>query len=332
LLSPSRSGRLGEMGSKTSGSERDEVISVLFLALLFVVVLAGREMGRIYSDYQEVSQLAVVFQLGEEEIAGYLMEVLTGASSELEVGVALTLPSLRNVEGIVTQLPDYARRWLISVTLSPIVVRQPEVSDIEVALWVEGEALQSERFGFEREEIPYISLLDRSVTLIVEDVESFKGAVTEGAERYGGEVEVRFTGRALVHLLFLKTWLPFSTTRYPLVRVPHVEYLSSGWTDTDGRPITSLEADGTALVQFRTSNPTRVHSIHENVTAAVYREGSEEPVYTTWKIASVAPSTTATYVFQFTPEEPGAYRYSLEVADGFELPADESPSLLVEGG
>ncbi len=315
-----------------TGVEGDDIISILFLALLFVAVLAGREIGGIYSSYEEMSQLAVVFQLGEEEIAGYVRDVLRGASSELQVGVALTLPSSRNVEGMVTQLPDYAHRWFISVTLSPIVVRQPEVSDVEVTLWVEGEALQTERFGFEREKVPYIALLDRSVTLVVEDVEGLRRAVGAAAEMYGGEVEIRFTGHALVHLLFLEAWLPFSTTRYPLVKIPHVEYISSRWSDTDGGPIAGLQAGRTAYVQFTTSNPTRVHSIHENVTVAIYREGAEGLVYSASKIASVAPGTSATYVFQFTPKEPGAYYYSLIALDGFELQADASPRLLVEGG
>jgi len=312
--------------------EGDDIISILFLALLFVAVLAGREIGGIYSSYEEMSQLAVVFQLGEEEIAGYVRDVLQGASSELQVGVALTLPSSRNVEGVVTRLPDYARRWFISVTLSPIVVIQPEVSDVEVTLLVEGEALQTERFGFEREKVPYIALLDRSVTFVVEDVDRFREAVETAAEMYGGEVEIRFTGHALVHLLFLDTWLPFTTTRYPLVRIPHVEYISSRWTDTDGRQIASQQVGRTAHVQFATSNPTRIHSIHENVTVAIYREGAEGPVYSASKTASVAPGTSATYVFQFTPEEPGAYYYALKALDGFELRADASPRLLVEGG
>ncbi len=321
-----------EKGRGGAGVEADDIVSVLFLALLFVAVLVGREIGGIYSSYEEMSQLAVVFQLGEEEIAGFVRDVLRGTSSELEVGVALTLPSSRNVEGVVTRIPDYARRWFISVTLSPIVVKQPEVSDIEVTLWVEGEALQTECFGFEREKVPYIALLDRSVTLVVEDVEGFSGAVGMAAEMYGGEVEIRFTGHALVHLLFLETWLPFSTTRYPLVRIPHVEYISSRWTDTDGVSIAGLQVGKTAYVQFTTSNPTRVHSIHENVTVAIFREGVEGLAYSASKIASVAPGTSATYVFQFTPEETGVYYYSLKAIDGFELRVDASPRLLVEGG
>jgi len=54
-------------------------------------------------------------------------------------------------------------------------------------------------------------------------------------------------------------------------------------------------------------------------------------VYRAWKVTPVAPSSTATYFFQFTPEAPGVYYYSLEAADGFKLAADASPRLLVEG-
>jgi len=170
------------------------------------------------------------------------------------------------------------------------------------------------------------------VTLVIEDMRRFSEAVTEASEEYGGEVKLMFTGRALVHLLFLNVWLPFQTTRYPLVKVPHVEYMSSRWTGLDGSPVTRLEAGITTYVEFRASNPTRVHSIHENVTVSIYRQGAEGPAHTAWKIASVAPGTTATYVFQFTPEEPGVYFYSLEAVDGFRRAEGKSPSLVVEGG
>lgn len=314
------------------GFERDEIISLLFMALLFIAVLTGREIGSIYSTYQEISHLAVFFHLEEEEMAGYVRDVLRGEASDLEVGIALTLPSARGAEGVVTQLPDYARRWFISVVLSPIVVRQPEVSDAEVTLWIEGEALQTDRFVFEREKVPYITLLDRSMTLRIDDEGRFKEAVWEASDRYGGEVKLTFTGQALVHILYLKAWLPFSTTRYPLMKVPHVEYISSSWTDTDGRPMNTLMAGMTTYIKFKTSNPTRVHSIHENVTIAIYRQGSDGPIHTAWKIASVAPSTTATYVFQFTPDEPGVYYYSLEAVDGFRQVEGDSPRLRVERG
>ncbi len=319
------SGRVG-------GVKRDEVISVFFMALLFIAVLAGREIGSIYSGYQEVSQLAIVFHLDEEEMARYIRDVLRGEDSDLKVGVALTLPSAGGAEGVVTQLPDYARRWFISVVLSPIVVRQPEVSDVEVTLWVEGEFLQTDHFVFEREKVPYITLLDRSVTLRIEDEGRFKESVWEASDKYGGEVKLTFTGQALVHILYLKAWRPFSTTCYPLVKVPHVEYISSRWTDTDGRPMTTLRAGTTTYIEFKTSNPTRVHSIHENVTVNIYRQGSDGPIHTAWKIASVAPCTTATYVFQFTPDEPGVYYYYLKAVDGFRQVEGDSPRLRVERG
>jgi hypothetical protein len=319
------------MAKRRNGrGEQGELISVLLIVLLFFAVLMGRELGDIYSSFGEISQLSVLFQVGEEELASYVRDVLRGEASDLEVGLALTLPSVRNVEGVVTQMPDYVRKWMISIYLSPIVVRQPEVSDVEVRLLVEGEVIHTQRFSFEREKVPYITLLDRMMVLHIEDVDRFREAVRVAAERYSGEVELTFTGQALAHFLFLKDWLPFSTTRYPLVKVPHVEYISSKWTDTEGNHITTREVESGAFIQFQISNPTRVHSIRENVTVTIYRGGLEEPVHTSWKEAAVAPGTTATYVFPFTPEEPGDYFYSLEASDAFSLDADASPHLKAE--
>ncbi|MCW3979511.1 MAG: hypothetical protein NWF12_07160, partial [Candidatus Bathyarchaeota archaeon] len=99
-----------------------------------------------------------------------------------------------------------------------------------------------------------------------------------------------------------------------------------------GRPLTRYQTGRTVYVEFKTGNPTRVHSIHENVTVSIYREGAGEAVYTSWKIASVAPGSEATYIFQFAPEEPGVYYYALEAVDGFELAEDASPRLTVDVG
>jgi hypothetical protein len=315
---------------KKGKTERDDLVSLLFLALLFFVLLVGREFGSIYSGYGEISRLSVLFQMDEDELADYMEGVLGGEEPVLDVGIALTLPSVRNVEGIVTEMPDYTRKWMIGVAVSPIIVRQPEISDVEIRLLVEGEEVHFQRFLCEKEKVPYISLLERSFSLNIEDVEVFREAVREASDLHGGEVEVTFTGRALLHVLFLQDWLPFSTTRYPLVRIPHVELESSWWVDSEGRTKIQTQTGQTIFIQFRIANPTRVHSISKNVTVTVNKQGSEEPIYTSWKFAPVAPGTTATYIFQFTPEEPGVYRYSLEAEDGLRLDKTDSPSLQVD--
>lgn len=311
--------------------ERDELVSVLFMVLLFVSVLAGREIGGIYSSYGEVSELMVVFHLSEEEVAGYVRDVLRGEPSELTVGMALTLPSTRRTE-VVTQLPDYARRWFISVSVSPIVVHQPEVSDIEISLIAEGETLQTSLFRFEKEKVPYLNLIDRNVTLSVEDVDRLREVVVDASDTYSGEVKLTLSGRALIHLLFLEAWLPFSTTHHILVRIPHVDYISSGWVDLERKHLTDAEVGREVMIQFKMYNPTRVHSIYENVTVRVYREGFPEPVHEESKEAAVAPSTEAFYFFRLALDEPGVYQYSLEAEDGFILSLEDSLRLRVSEG
>jgi len=308
--------------------ERDELVSALILALFFFMVLAGRELGDIYSSYKEVSQLSIVFHVKEEELAGFVREVLAGGDADLEVGLAFSLTGARSIEGLVPQVPDYVRRWFISVTLSPILVKQAEVSEVEVQVWVEGELMLEESFPFEAEGVPYARLLGRNLSLAIEDAERFRRVVREASERYGGEVEFRFTGLALVHVRFLKVWLPFFTERYPLVRAPHLGLLSSNWTDADGLPVTRVSVGRDTYVSVHLRNPTRVHSIWEDVNVTIYRAGSAEPVLTRIKEAGVAPGTTATYVFPFSPEEHGVYRYTLEAPGGLRL--DESSRLRVD--
>ena len=321
------------VGGRRPGEKlQDGLIGILKIALIFFALLVGRELGNIYNNYHEVSQLSIFFDVEEEEIAGFVREVLAGGYTDLEVGLAFTLPLARSVEETVTRVPDYVRRWFISVTLSAVVVQQPEVSEVEVQLWVEGEPMLRETFPFEREKVPYMRLLERTLALHIEDDEKFRSVVHEASERYGGEVEFRFTGHALAHVQFLKVWLPFSTTCYPLVRVPHLDYVSSSWTEAGGHPIHRRSVGEGASVSVHFKNPTRVHSIWENVTVAIYRVGSEEPVLRAVKEVGVAPGTTATYFFPFSLDEPGVYCYAVEAPGGLNVGWEESQRLIVEEG
>ena len=297
--------------------ERDELINVLIVAIFFFVMLAGREVGNIYSDFHEVSQLSIIFDVKEEELARFVREVLTGGDADLEIGLIISLPSARSIEGHVTTTPDYVRRWFISVTLSPILVRPPEVSEVEVQLWVEDELMLSESFPFEREKVPYLRLLGRSINITIEDSEKFRRVIQKSSEQYGGEVEFKFTGRVLTHVVFLEEWLPFFTMRYPLVRAPHLEFLSSNWTDTSGQSKGRMSVGSDAFISVHLRNPTRVHSIWENVSVAIYHEGSDEPFFTFQKEVGVAPGTEGTYIFPVSFEDPGVYRYALEAPEGF---------------
>ena len=46
------------------------------------------------------------------------------------------------------------------------------------------------------------------------------------------------------------------------------------------------------------------------------------------KTTTAAAGTVSTYIFNFTPSQPGVYYYTLEAA-GISLPADVSPRLVV---
>jgi len=312
------------------GELRDDLVTIIQIALLFFALLAGRELGNIYSAYGEVSRLSIACAVDEQVLADFLMKARAGGDVELPVGIMLTLPSFSNMQGPVTQTPDYVRRWLISVALSPVVVQQPDVSTVEAQLWAEGVPVTNKTFPFDREKVSYISLLNRTMALHIDDKIRFLEIVQEASEKYGGEVELRLTGRVLAHVAFLDVWLPFSTTRYPLVRAPHADYLSSGWTDVDGHDTSRMRVGEMAYISVSLRNPTRVHSIWDNVTATIYNVGSGEPVLTMNKTTGVAASTDATYVFPFIPKEPGVYFYSLEAAGGFRLDSDISQRLDVE--
>ncbi|MBN2335948.1 hypothetical protein JXL21_10360 [Candidatus Bathyarchaeota archaeon] len=316
------------MGAKSKPFKRDEIIGALTLVMLFFSVMAGREVGNFYASYDEMKSLKVLFKVTEEEMSGYLRDVLQGGSPELGFGLTITLPAVETETKLVTETPDYVRRWLISVTLSPVVVRQPSVSDVEFELLVEDETIVSETFTFPKQKVPYLGLVDRGIELSIGDVPQLRSRISEAVGEYSGEVKVEVRGRVRAHLWFLETWLPFSTTRYPLVDAPHIVYDSSEWRSFEGVSIASHETGQPTMVSARFRNPTRVHSLTENVTCTILRDGNLADMVT--KEVRLAPGTDGVYVFLYTPPEPGDYSYRL-TAGSMALTASDTPVLRVEG-
>jgi hypothetical protein len=310
---------------------REDLISVLQLGLIVAAVLVGREVGNLYSSFDEVSSLKIMLNVEEETLSDYLRSTLAGSGGDLRLSLAITLPGFNgSLQAPVTKMPDYVRRWLITVTLSPVTVLQPEISDVEVQLRVEGETVQKWTYTFPREKISYLKFLNRDASLRADDAERLRELIQEAAGLHGGEVEVTMTGRVKTHLLWFETWLPFLMIRYPLVAVPHLRYISSQWRDLNGAPVTSLNSGASGHVAVRLENPTRIHSIRDNVTCAFYKEGQLEPVLTITKEVGVAAATEATYTFPFTFDEPGTYRYALSVENGLSLDQNNSTRLSVE--
>lgn len=314
---------LGQLSGEGEGDTR----TIMYIIILFVAVLVGRELGNLYNMHQEVSRLSVYLEVEEGEAARYLRSILNGSDPELKVGLGLSTPFASIVGGPVTQTPEYVRRWLISVILSPITVHQPEISDIEVNLYLEGSLVAGGYFRFGREKVSSIRLLERRILLSVKDEATFRGLILEASERYGGEVEVKIVGRALVHIAFLNAWLPFSTTCYPLIRIPHLNYIYSGWMDLGGREVESLEVGEPCYIAVTLYNPARFHTIWENLTARVYRVGEVEPIATIEKMVGVAAETKATYFLPFIPTREGVYRYLLEAPGGFSIGSEKTPPL-----
>ena len=320
------------MGDKEKAITREEFIGLIQLVVLFTAVLLGREIGDIYSTYNEVSRLSVNLNVPEEEIAGYLRDSMQGNNAQLRVGLAITIPGYVGSEGQITQTPDYVRKWLISVTLSPIVTRQPEVSDVELTVLVEGEKVLSKTYAFPREKVGYISFLKRSLNLKVDDEDAFKQLVRRAAEKYGGEVNIQFTGKVKTHLLFLESMLPFTTTSYPLISAPSNNLVSTQWSSQSGEKITTSQIGETIFTSIVVRNPTRVHSLTQNVTCRIFKEdgntGLKELLFEQTKKVTVASLSDATYGFLFIPQVSGLYSYYLE-SSGFTLQEEASSVITV---
>lgn len=308
-------------------ASREELLGLVQLVIIFTAILAGREIGNIYSSYGELNRMAVNLDFTEEAMSNYLRDAMQGRNGTLNVGLAVTLPGFTSTEGQITQTPDYVRKWLISVTLSPIVVTQPEVSDVALTFQIEGHTVMNRTYPFTREKVGYISFVKRNLPLSVEDEATFKKLVSDAAATYAGEVEVTIIGRAKANVLFFEAMLPFRTTKYPLILPPTLTLTNSRWQTISGSGTTGSVGDLTS-VGITLDNPTRVHSITQNVTCRIYIEGAEAPVAIITKETTAAPGTKSTYVFNFTPSKPGTYLYTLD-SSGFTLPLGASPQLLI---
>ena len=291
--------------------QRDELIGALTLIILFVSVVGGREIGNYYASYQEMTRLKILFEVTEEELSRYIVDLTQGENTELEIGLIITAQGANNSASIVTDTPDYVDRWLIGLTVSPIVVNQPEASEVELEMLIENEVVDEALYDFPKQKISFIKFTDRSIRLNIEDVNEFSRIVDEASQEYGGEIKVTFRGRVHMYLLFLDTWLPFSVTRYPMVQSPYLGYTDSSWRSyTDGQVENiSVDEGGYVLVEFR--NPTRLHSLKEDVTCNIFREDDPLPFLNVTKSVQVPPDTDGQYIFPFIISEPGNYTYSI---------------------
>ena len=75
------------MVEKEEPIKREELIGLLQLVIIFTAILAGREIGNLYSTYREVSNLSVFLNVSEEEMAGYLLKTLQGEESNVTIGI-----------------------------------------------------------------------------------------------------------------------------------------------------------------------------------------------------------------------------------------------------
>ena len=117
--------------AESKNINRDDLRSVLFILVLFVSVVGGRELGAYYSSYEEMTQLKVFFEVEEEELSRYLISSIEGVETPLTIGYSITSKNADNTIDLVPTQPDYVRRWMIGLTVSPIKVNQPEASDVD---------------------------------------------------------------------------------------------------------------------------------------------------------------------------------------------------------
>jgi hypothetical protein len=293
-------------------------------------VVGGREFGNYFSSYENMTKLKVYFEVTEEEISRYLIDTLDGVETNLEIMYSISSPRLDNSIDIVTSQPDYVKRWIIGLTVSPIKVNQPEASDVDFEMLVENVIVDKEVYTFPKEKVNLLGLRDREIQVEIDNMDELQRIVQDSIDRYGGEVKVEFKGRVKIHLLFLDTWLPFQVTRHTLVQVPHIRIMDTEWRKLDGSSVDTLSVNEGGYVLVNVVNPTRIHSLQEDFVCEFYVEGQEEPVSTVNKEFNVPPQIEGQYIFQFNFDDPGSYYYRVLSGEQEIVSLNESKILKVE--
>jgi hypothetical protein len=266
-----------------------------------------------------MTKLKVLFEVTEEALSMYLVDTLHGLDTDLEIGLVISSPRADNEVNLVTDTPDYVSRWLVGLTVSPVRVNQPEVSDVEITMYIEDSLVDEALYSFPKQKISFLRFTDRVMSLEIDNIDEFSRLIDAAIKEYGGEVKVTFSGRVHTHLLLLDTWLPFNVTRYPIVEAPHLEYISSEWNSYTEGMISSLPAGigGYILVDF--NNPTRIHSLEENITCQIFRIGEATPSLSISKNVQIPPETNGQYVFSFILSDRGEYEYRIISGDNILL-------------
>jgi hypothetical protein len=311
---------------------RNEMLTALKLAVIVIVMLTGREIGNTYSGFDQVKTLDIRVNVEEEALASYLRDTLAGKDAELKIGFGITIPGAKFVEGQSVQIPEYAKRWLIAVTLNPVTFQQPEVSDFEVSLLVEGEVAAEQTYTFPRAKVGFVSILDREISLHVTEKERLLKLITSSAAEHGGEAQISLKGSCRAYYSFLETWLPFTVTKYPFVSTPLLKVNSNNWRKLDNTPTSTLSVNQPGYIVVALNNPARLHSLSDTITCKIIRDDDEALAITIIKTISVAPNSDATLFFPFTPSETGIYSFTYTSTAGLSLPASQSPLLTVQQG
>ena len=97
-----------------------------------------------------------------------------------------------------------------------------------------------------------------------------------------------------------------------------------------GAGIETIEAGLSGYVQLEVSNPTRIHSLQEEMICEFFKDGSDEPVAFVMKGISMPPSNTGQYVFQFSFTEPGVYRYRIHSGGRTLVETSDSRTIILE--
>lgn len=254
---------------------------IAVVAIIAIILVPGSFFGLLYYQF---SSLQVGVTVQETQVVNWLLAILSGRSPQLVVTLSFTNPTFLTVDA----------------------------TDIYVQLYIEDEYVLEESISTLY--IPPHKTINKDLTFTIGEGLTLYDKVNRASNTYGGEVKIGISGVGTAHLFFLSARLHFSTSRYYMIKEPHLKFLSARWTDSSGNTIASSTIGGQAYIEVKLMNPTRSQTVTDSVTIRVMRTVRwwfDEKMMEDSDSITLSPGSTGTVTFMYSPSRSGEFHFDV---------------------
>ena len=297
------------------------------LVVLIVILIISIPSAFVGLFYYQVNSIQASFELLVEEenqmeallpliadlitggysgIIQYFLEGLEGKEKDITIRLSFTNPTFLylNIKRVSTQL-FIEDEYVFETTLQDLYIPSGKTIYKDVMLT----AAKNER-----------------------EIENFLELVSQAISSHGGEVKVSLSGNAKAQLLFFSIGIPFSIEQYHLMEEGFLSFDSARWTDSEGKPISTISKNDQVNIEVSVKNPTRKHTITGSVSVKVFRDVPlwfDEEMSSDTKSVTVSANSMKKIIFAYTPTISSTYHFDIFIDKSKAYTQPESERLRV---